>query len=241
MKRKLDDDVLVLNVGGIKLTTTKTTLVNSKNDFPNSVLATMFSTPSIEMTKKDAKHRYFLDYDGVVFSHVLNVLRDPSLVEEIPHKMNYTSWWKVLGYWGLVDKKEEPELEVVENKPYEMKSLLEVGDAIKKEIMGNEVIVIKAILEKSGYYRSAGKDRSRIIYLPIGGYELPCGHDLGTYVASHQKAVQQLMEQMMGGCCTVKIIKSASKTNIITYLFDEKEYKTSDNHITISLEFSFTL
>jgi hypothetical protein len=243
MKRKAEDDILVFNVGGNKtLSTTKNTLINSKNDFPDSLLSTMFSASSIEMVPRDKKQRYFIDYDGETFRHILNVIRDPSLMEDIPPNTSYEAWWRALGYWGLVDKKKRPEVEEVENKPYEVKSLTEIGETIKREIMENEAVVIKAVLEKSGYYSSLGKDRSRVIHIPIdGGYQLPWGCDIGVYIDTHQKSVQKLLEQMMGGSCTVRICKSVTKTHKISYLFDGKEYNTTDKHMSISLEFSFNL
>lgn len=67
--------VVELNVGGIFYTTSLTTL----KKHPNSLLAGMFSGKQ-EPPPKDAKGKYFLDRDGVLFRYVLDFLRNESLV-----------------------------------------------------------------------------------------------------------------------------------------------------------------
>ncbi|XP_015431011.1 PREDICTED: BTB/POZ domain-containing protein KCTD16 [Dufourea novaeangliae] len=66
--------VVELNVGGVFYTTALTTLTRESD----SHLATLFSgkTP----VEKDAKGRYFLDRDGVLFRYVLDFLRNQALV-----------------------------------------------------------------------------------------------------------------------------------------------------------------
>lgn len=246
MKRKheADEEILSLNVGGITkgMSTTRSTLINSVNHFPQSTLSVMFSPGNRELMRRDPEGRYFLDYDGETFRHILNVVREPSRMEVIPQGMDPSVWWQALGYWGLVDpKKDKLETIEVEDKPFEMKSLIEIGQCIKREIMSNETVVIKTLLEKSGYYKSQGKDRSITIRVPFNKYQLPWACDIGSYIESHQKSLVKLLEEMMGRSCVVKIWKSVSKTQPIIYLFDEKEYTTLENHMTISLEFSFTL
>ncbi|XP_076657941.1 BTB/POZ domain-containing protein Ktl [Halictus rubicundus] len=66
--------VVELNVGGIFYTTTLTTLTRESN----SHLAALFSGKV--PVEKDAKGRYFLDRDGVLFRYVLDFLRNQALV-----------------------------------------------------------------------------------------------------------------------------------------------------------------
>jgi hypothetical protein len=148
-----------------------------------------------------------------------------------------------LEWWGLVDKKDVVEAVEVEHKPYEMKTLVEIGDSIKKEIMNNEQLVIKTIMEATGYYKSEGKVRSTTLYIPIGKYELPWGCDIGVYVDTHKKTLSQLLTQMMGGggVCTVNISKSVTKTHHVDYLFDSVSYSTANSHMSVSLEFNLGL
>lgn len=66
-------EVVHLNVGGSKLTTTLTTLQRD----PRSKLAYMFSGDVSMVRDKDG--RYCIDRDGRTFHHILNFLRDGSL------------------------------------------------------------------------------------------------------------------------------------------------------------------
>lgn len=67
--------VVELNVGGIFYTTALATLTKH----PDSHLASIFQekVPNLE---KDAKGKYFLDRDGVLFRYILDFLRDEDLV-----------------------------------------------------------------------------------------------------------------------------------------------------------------
>ncbi|EEB11324.1 BTB/POZ domain-containing protein kctd15, putative [Pediculus humanus corporis] len=78
----MDDDrldlfppVIELNVGGVFYTTSLTTLKKE----PDSLLSNIFSGKQ-EPPPKDAKGKYFLDRDGVLFRYVLDFLRNGSLV-----------------------------------------------------------------------------------------------------------------------------------------------------------------
>ncbi len=59
-----------LNVGGVKYTTSKTTL----SKYEDSMLYRMICT-QLE-NKKDAEQRIFIDRDGQLFRYILNFLRD---------------------------------------------------------------------------------------------------------------------------------------------------------------------
>ena len=66
-------EIVELNVGGVHYTTTLETLTQEKA----SLLHEMFSNK--ESLTKDAKGRYFIDRDGVLFRYILDYLRDKSL------------------------------------------------------------------------------------------------------------------------------------------------------------------
>ncbi|XP_072743667.1 BTB/POZ domain-containing protein KCTD16 [Anoplolepis gracilipes] len=66
--------VVELNVGGVFYTTALTTLTRESD----SHLATLFTGKST--VEKDAKGKYFLDRDGVLFRYVLDFLRNQALV-----------------------------------------------------------------------------------------------------------------------------------------------------------------
>ncbi|XP_028140525.2 BTB/POZ domain-containing protein KCTD16 [Diabrotica virgifera virgifera] len=66
--------VIELNVGGVAYTTTLKSLTSQ----PDSLLHAIFT--GREPIIKDAKNRYFLDRDGVLFRYVLDFLRDGNVV-----------------------------------------------------------------------------------------------------------------------------------------------------------------
>lgn len=66
--------VIELNVGGVSYTTTLETLRSQ----PDSQLHAIFT--GREEILKDAKNRYFLDRDGVLFRYVLDFLRDGNII-----------------------------------------------------------------------------------------------------------------------------------------------------------------
>lgn len=66
--------VVELNVGGVFYTTALTTLTRESDSY----LATLFSGKTL--IEKDAKGKYFLDRDGVLFRYVLDFLRNQALV-----------------------------------------------------------------------------------------------------------------------------------------------------------------
>lgn len=70
--------VVELNVGGVNYTTSLETLTSQ----PESSLASIFTSRdgSSASGTRDAKGRYFLDRDGVLFRYVLDYLRDGGVV-----------------------------------------------------------------------------------------------------------------------------------------------------------------
>ncbi|KAH3833168.1 hypothetical protein DPMN_106469 [Dreissena polymorpha] len=69
-------DIVELNVGGVFYTTTLATLVKMKE----SVLGETFLGKQGSTLIKDAKGKYFIDRDGVLFRYVLDYLRNEKLV-----------------------------------------------------------------------------------------------------------------------------------------------------------------
>ena len=69
-------DIIELNVGGVFYTTALTTLTKAEG----SLLGKLFTGTSKPAAIKDAKGRYFLDRDGVLFRYVLDYLRNEKLV-----------------------------------------------------------------------------------------------------------------------------------------------------------------
>ena len=70
-----DMAVITVNVGGVKYTTTVSTLTKH----PDSMLGKMFDPDGSFQITKDETGAAFIDRDGDLFRHVLNFLRNGSL------------------------------------------------------------------------------------------------------------------------------------------------------------------
>jgi hypothetical protein len=257
MKRLADNDalplgdsseLLVLNVGGTLHTTTRSRLSAGHLDwFPNSVLGRMFS-PATPLCQKDEQGRYFIDADFAVFRHVLNVLRRPRLVEDVPPDMSPTAWCCELDYWGLVDARDVTGRtvtagggathDIADGRPYEQLSLEEIGRTITKEIMDNELVVIRTVLEKTGYFHKSGKTRgNHHLYVPVGRYKLPWGADIGEYLRENHKSVAIILEAMLKQK-PITIHDCKLKKEHAEYTFDGETYRTQTQP-TMTVELNF--
>ncbi|EGG20560.1 hypothetical protein DFA_00421 [Cavenderia fasciculata] len=81
----MDDDTVVLNVGGVKYEVRPSTLCK----YPNTLLGQYFSPNNKHMRKADKKGEYFFDRNGRVFEVILNFYRTGKLVipTEIPQEL----------------------------------------------------------------------------------------------------------------------------------------------------------
>lgn len=239
-----NNELLVLNIGGTLHTTTRHRLSAGHLDwFPNSVLGRMFS-PTQPLCTKDEQGHYFIDADFTVFRHVLNVLRRPRLVEDVPPDMSPSAWCCELDYWGLVDARDITGRTVVagndiaSGRPYEQLSLEEIGRTITKEIMDNELVVIRTLLEKTGYFRKSGKTRgNHHLYVPVGRYKLPWGTDIGEYLQKNHKSVAIILEAMLKQK-PINIHDCKLKKETVEYIFDGESYRTQTQP-TVTVELNF--
>ena len=251
-------DIIVLNVGGTLHTTTRHVLVNSVDYFPDSVLARMFRNAD-EQVPKDFQGHYFIDADFAVFRHVLNVLRRPSLVSDVPLDMSAEAWCCELDYWGLVKRDdvtgvqrqqtpgttrsgaaavEKPveAISAIVGEAYDALTLQEMGRAIKKEIMNNELVVLRTILETTGYHRLASKTRSVVLRVPLGKHRLPWDVDLGAFVKDNSKTLTLLLARMLESHDeAVSIHESRTVKNHTQYEFDGRQYSTQEPTVSISI------
>jgi hypothetical protein len=250
------NELLVLNIGGTLHTTTRHVLTGSVDYFPDSVLARMFSdSGDSDLVKKDADGHYFIDADPQVFRHILNVLRRPKLVEDVPADMSPAAWCCELDYWGLVKEDDVAgtttfngrnnvkTLTTTKDDPgtklYEESTLEEIGKAITKEIMDNELVAVRTLLEKSGYFYTNGKTRGlHSIYVPVGRYKLPWGTDIGLYLKENQKSVAALLEAMLHQRA-INVHDCKVQKESIEYEFDGQPYSTrTQPTVTVALNFS---
>jgi len=71
----MSSEIICLNVGGVKYTTSKHTLTK----YPESMLGAMFSNNMPSQVDKNGC--YFIDRDGEVFRNILQFLRSGELVK----------------------------------------------------------------------------------------------------------------------------------------------------------------
>lgn len=93
-------DIITLNVGGIKYTTTKNTLTNSE-----SMLSAMFTTNFVTV-EPQPDGSYFIDRNGENFKYILKYLRDSKInienmqnhqVQDIIDEAKYYGITKLVG------------------------------------------------------------------------------------------------------------------------------------------------
>ena len=111
-----DDDIVHLNVGGQKFTTTRATLCQVEG----SLLATMFNGRWEDRVKRDKDGVVFFDFNPEYFGWILDYLRakkisspeNPAVLAEVPknHMNNFNT---LLEYLGLSD-------EIVPTRPTEL-------------------------------------------------------------------------------------------------------------------------
>jgi hypothetical protein len=217
--------------------------------FPHSLLARMFQSTATTSCRvpRDAQGRYFIEADYAVFRHILQVLRRPKLVQDVPLDMSPTAWCCELDYWGLVEPAQvtgQTTLEGVNGgdmamgRPYEQLSLEEIGRTITREIMDNELVAIRTLLDKTGYFHRSGKTRGHHqLYVPIGRFKLPWGADIGEYLKENHKSVAVLLEGMLRQK-PITIHDCKLKKEHTEYVFDEKPYNT-ETQATVTVELNF--
>ena len=117
-----DDDIIHLNVGGQKFSTTRATLCQVEG----SLLATMFNGRWEDRVKRDKDGVVFFDFNPEHFSCILDYLRvkkisspeNPAVLAEVP-KNQMKNFNTLLEYLGLSDKIVPPSpTEVTQNEKF---------------------------------------------------------------------------------------------------------------------------
>jgi len=88
--------IVYLNVGGKAFDTTIGVLTQA---FPDSLIAQMFLAR--EDLRQDETGRCFIDADPILFGHILQLLRRPSLIETVPQGVQREVWETELEHWRL--------------------------------------------------------------------------------------------------------------------------------------------
>jgi len=244
------NDIVVLNVGGTLHSTTRHVLVNSRDWFPDSLLARMFrpnnDSDGGPTVLRDPQGHYFIDAEFRVFRHVLNVLRRPSLVRDVPHDMSAQAWCCELDYWGLVKADDilyPGSSSEHKQRANESDTLESLGLSIRQDIMETEIEVIHTLFSTTGYDRQGGKTRSAMLRVPVGKHTItwPGGRscDLATYIIKNRDCIEQLLKNMLRleDANAVSIHESKTATHHITYEFNERQYTTQEATLTITIHY----
>jgi len=245
MKRKLEmDDIVTIDAGGTLFKTWRSTMVNSINYFPGNMLADIFAEecPATSVGEGGVS-TYFIDTDGKIFRHILQMLRRCAPLTEPPRGIPLAVWHKELDYWCLTERSVSQEILSADAQKREytrnLVSLERLGEEIRTKIKDNEVTAVRAILDGSGYSAQSDKTRSRKIRLPIGGHKLACGTDLGTYVKENAPFLKPMLTKILGPSAVVTIGKDHTTKNFLQYEFAEKSYNTKETD-TVVVDISFT-
>lgn len=243
MKRKFTNDsdsdiIITIDASGKHFKTRLSTLRDVRY-FPNQLFSIFFGTNDWQLIYEEGGGVYFIDYDPVIFRHLLNLLRMPHLVNHLPIDVHKEVWQYSLEKWGFT----EPGLneKIMEDQIYKETSLKMLVEKIKNQIQENEECVIRIILKESGYYDSNNKSRHIQIYIPVDRYELPWKEDLGHYLmnpTNKASLIQQVNDLFTPLKTDINIVKSNAKVH--HYTFSHIEYSTSDGgkHLLFDIEFN---
>jgi hypothetical protein len=101
----LSSQVIIINAGGVIHHTTLDTLTKS---FPGSRISEMFryvnnndDADAYSLPPMDRDGHFFIDTKPELFCHIINVLRRPCTVNDIPNDIDKETWIKELHYWRI--------------------------------------------------------------------------------------------------------------------------------------------
>ena len=164
------DDIISLNVGGQKFTTTRSTLCQVEG----SLLSSMFSGRWEDGLKRDQDGAVFFDFNPQYFGYILEYLRMKKLsTAEEPAELpkvspdDIISFTTLLGYLGLSD-------EIVVSGD-------ETNEVIPTEVVQNEKFNLH------GPYITLQKDGKVAVHRPNWGYEYVLGENIYQQGIGHLK------------------------------------------------------
>jgi hypothetical protein len=96
--------IVSINAGGTLLCTSMATL---RDNYPESVIAAMFSERQLTTLKRDDSGTYFIDTDGSLFAHILQYMRRGISFDLVPPGVLKEVWFIEVDYWGLRQHAEE--------------------------------------------------------------------------------------------------------------------------------------
>ena len=152
-----DDDIIHLNVGGQKFSTTRATLCQVEG----SLLATMFNGRWEDRVKRDKDSVVFFDFNPEYFGWILDYLRakkisspeNPAVLAEVP-KNRGKNFNTLLEYLGLIDKILLPSpTEIMQNEKFSVcSSAITVQEDGRVAVHGSS-IGYKYVLGENVYQR----------------------------------------------------------------------------------------
>lgn len=139
-KREEDEcsEIIRLNVGGMKLDCSLTTLTCF---YPESDLTKMFQEKNRATLTLDKKGRYFIETDGVLFGHLLHYIRSDIPLSLVPPNVLKEVWQNELEYWGLSPRSPTNKLlnETEKRMDETIALLMEISDMRERLLRGHLV------------------------------------------------------------------------------------------------------
>lgn len=242
MKRTLDtldDSIVYINAGGIRVTVLKDTLTKA---YPESLLAMMFNERHVDTLKRDNEGCFFIDTDGVLFGHIIHYIRRSIPFGIVPLNVHPEIWSREVDYWGLVSKGEE----IPSEKDSALYCEASIDQILSKKVDETKERIdetLKILLSLTNAYDQINKGKDTIsLYIPVtNDYLLPWGVNIFTYLSHNHSTMISLYptythdksKEKSFGLYNFSALSKA-KSYRKDYIFNNKQYNTVD-HSTYEL------
>lgn len=223
---KNKNTIININAGGIIISTYLSTITKYKD----SVIATMFNNNHIESIELDKDNNYFIDTDGLLFSHIIHYIRRSTPFNIIPLNITEELWKNEIDYWGLPYPKEE--IDIIEIKQESIQEIVKYNINESDRIM-NEMFILLFKLSDSNEKIKKGII-SFNIYIPCSVYMTEYGY-LDRYFLNSGKKIMDMFSDRFKlkneFYITYNGISYSSKavSKRIDYIFNTFKYNTLDN------------
>ena len=213
VKREEDQrsEIIRLNVGGMKLDCSLTTLTCF---YPESDLTKMFQEKNRATIPLDKKGRYFIETDGVLFGHLLHYIRCDIPFNLVPPNVLKEVWQNELEYWGL----SPPSL--VNKIPMETEQRMDETIALLMEISEMKEKLLRGHLVTS-------------ILIPCNEYQMKWDQSLTNYLKDATALFGNRLRKTLSFESFRIDSHSTAKSYAKNYSFDGKQYNT---HTTNTME-----
>lgn len=219
MKRVRENDqkgqIIKVNAGGIVFPTFLDTLTKV---FPDCLLARQFSNPH-EM-RMDGEGHYFLDMSPIHFAVILDILRNPVLLDMVPKEMTSDIFNAILDAQELRPRQSD----VWPEKKLEITQAWDQQQGLDRKL---DLEVLKLIL---GWIDLpaliVGPEVSKTFYIPYGVYKLEDEAELALYIIDSLPQLQALLDNVSEKTATLSIKQGSAAGSPASFDFEGVTYST---------------